>query len=119
VYIGTLMPTCRILRCRYLRIKPSKLFRNLFTSLHGVISESDRNFMLVSCMYVLFLHEIEVCLNCNRLKRSGNYVTREGCLTVHLLHGTMWNANLMQLGNFIDVSLARHVSGTYVHQQEL
>jgi hypothetical protein len=26
-------------------------------------------------MYVLFLHESEVCLNCNRLKRSGNYVT--------------------------------------------
>ena len=29
-----------------------------------------------------------------------------------------WNASLMQLGNFIDVSLARHVSGTYVHHQE-
>jgi len=24
----------------------------------------------------------------------------------------------MQLGNFIDVSLARHVSGTYAHHQE-
>jgi len=24
-----------------------------------------------------------------------------------------WNANLMQLGNFIDIFLARHVSGTY------
>jgi len=30
----------------------------------------------------------------------------------------MWNANLMQQGNFIDVFLARHVSGTYAHQQE-
>ena len=29
-----------------------------------------------------------------------------------------WNANLMQLGNFIDVFLARHVSGTYAHHQE-
>jgi len=28
------------------------------------------------------------------------------------------NANLMQLGNVIDVFLARHVSGTYVHHQE-
>jgi len=29
-----------------------------------------------------------------------------------------WNANLMQIGNFIDVILARHVSGTYTHHQE-
>jgi hypothetical protein len=29
-----------------------------------------------------------------------------------------WNANLMQLGNFTDVFLARHVSGTYAHHQE-
>ena len=28
------------------------------------------------------------------------------------------NANLMQLSNFIDVFLARHVSGTYAHHQE-
>jgi len=28
------------------------------------------------------------------------------------------NANSMQLGNFIDVFLARHVSGTYAHHQE-
>jgi len=27
----------------------------------------------------------------------------------------MWNANLMQQGNFIDIFLAQHVSGTYVH----
>jgi len=43
----------------------------------------------------------------------------EGCLTVHLLHEIIWNANLMQQGNFIDVFLARHVSGTYAHHQEL
>jgi len=42
----------------------------------------------------------------------------EGCLTVHLPHEIMWNANLMQLGNFIDIFLARHVSGTYAHHQE-
>jgi len=29
-----------------------------------------------------------------------------------------WNANSMQLGNFIDVFLARHVSDTYAHYQE-
>jgi len=30
----------------------------------------------------------------------------------------MWNANLMQQGNFIDVFLAWHVSGAYPHHQE-
>ena len=30
----------------------------------------------------------------------------------------MRNANLMQLGNFIDVFLALHVSGAYAHHQE-
>jgi len=37
---------------------------------------------------------------------------------VHLPHEIMWNANLMQQGNFIDVFLALHVSGTYAHLQE-
>jgi len=36
----------------------------------------------------------------------------QGCLTMHLPHEIKWNANLMQLGNFIDVFLARRVSGT-------
>jgi len=42
----------------------------------------------------------------------------EGCLTVHLPHEIKWNANMMQLGNLIDVFLARHISGTYTHHQE-
>ena len=42
----------------------------------------------------------------------------DGCLTVHLPQEMMWNANLMQQGNVIDVFLARHVSGTYAHHQE-
>jgi len=42
----------------------------------------------------------------------------EGCLTVHLLHEIILNANLMQKVNFINVFLARHVSGTYAHHQE-
>jgi len=37
---------------------------------------------------------------------------------MHLPHEMKWNANLMQLGNFIDVLLARHVLGTYAHHQE-
>ena len=43
----------------------------------------------------------------------------EGCLTMHLPHEIIWNANLMQQGDFINVFLARHVSGTYAHHQEL
>jgi len=42
----------------------------------------------------------------------------EGCLNVHRLYEIMWNANLMQQRNFIDIFLARHVSGTYAHHQE-
>jgi len=30
----------------------------------------------------------------------------------------MWNANLMQQSNFIDLFLPRHVSGTCAHHQE-
>ena len=42
----------------------------------------------------------------------------EGCLTIHLPCEIMWNANLMQQGNFINVFLAQHVSSTYAHHQE-
>ena len=35
-----------------------------------------------------------------------------------LVQSTIRNANLMQQGNFINVFLARHVSGTYAHHQE-
>ena len=48
----------------------------------------------------------------------GSTIFSEGYLTVHLPHEIMWNANLMQQGNFIDMFLARHVSGTYAHHQE-
>jgi len=34
------------------------------------------------------------------------------------VHEIMWNANLMQQGNFIDKFLAGHVSDTYTHHQE-
>ena len=39
-------------------------------------------------------------------------------MTLHLPHEIMWNANLMQLGNFITIHLARHVLGTFAHHQE-
>ena len=34
------------------------------------------------------------------------------------IYEIMWSANLKQQGVFIDVFLARRVSGTYVHHQE-
>jgi hypothetical protein len=43
---------------------------------------------------------------------------REGCLNVHLPHEIILNANLMQQGNFINIFLARHISGTYAHHHE-
>jgi len=46
------------------------------------------------------------------------HILLDGCLTVHLPHEIIWNANLMQLGNFIDIFLPRLVSGTYAHHQE-
>ena len=57
------------------------------------------------------------CLSCFTMEWCKTFFF-EGCLTVHLPHAIMWNAYLMQLGNFIDVFLARHVSGTYAHHQE-
>jgi len=42
----------------------------------------------------------------------------KGRLTVRLPHEIKLIGNLMQLGNFIDVFLARHVSGAYAHHQE-
>jgi len=43
----------------------------------------------------------------------GNQFYKRNCL-----NEIMWNANLIQQGNFIDVFLARYVSGTYAHHQE-
>ena len=37
---------------------------------------------------------------------------------MHLSHKIMWNVNLMQQGNSVDIFLARHVSGAYAHHQE-
>ena len=47
-----------------------------------------------------------------------SYLKLEGCLTVHLPREIMWNAILMEQGNFIGVFLARRVLGTYAHHQE-
>ena len=51
-------------------------------------------------------------------KRLKYESTMRVVLTVHLTREIMWNGNLMQQGNFINVFLARHVSGTSAHHQE-
>jgi len=57
--------------------------------------------------------------SCGIIQNHSSYKPQcEGCLTVHLPHEITWNANLMQQGNFINVFLARHVSGIYAHHQE-
>jgi hypothetical protein len=63
-------------------------------------------------------HDFPLPASSLTLTYINNPKVTEGCLTVHLLHEIIWNANLMQQGNFINVLLARHVSGTYAHHQE-
>jgi len=57
-------------------------------------------------------------LSNNKHKCTEESILFEGCLTVHLPHEITWNANLKQHGNFINVFLARHISGTNAHHQE-
>ena len=60
------------------------------------------------------------------IKVSLRYVRLASCvidcntsLLVKVINGEIkLNADLMQQGNFIDVFLVRHVSGTYAHNQE-
>jgi len=59
-------------------------------------------------------YELVLSVSCTSVLMSEGF---EGCLTVHLPHEVMRNANLMQQGNFINIFLARNVSGTYAHHQ--
>jgi len=52
----------------------------------------------------------------NHMKEQVTRPTKR-CLVL-LINEITWNDNLIKLGNFIDVFLARHVSGTYAHHQE-
>ena len=82
----------------------------------------------------------ETSVTWGETKRSGKYLTlsfimEEGYSGLNILSVTasnhwfeitktkeiieiIWNANFLQQGNFIDVFLARQVSGTYAHHQE-
>ena len=56
---------------------------------------------------------------------TGNYITYVGfmlnawrCIETKERSEIIWNANLAQQGNFVNVFSARHVSGIYAHHQE-
>ena len=53
------------------------------------------------------------CLTTVPVMSFDSELTKQTCSDKIIL-----NANLMQQGDFIDVFLARHVSGTHVHHQE-
>jgi len=63
----------------------------------------------------IFFHALRFFHAFSSLVRQISGYKLEGCLNVHLPREITWNAKLMQLGNFINVFLARHVSGTYAH----
>jgi hypothetical protein len=62
-------------------------------------------FLYISSLLLLFFRVS--CFNGPVLK---TVLQLEGCLTLHLPNEIKWNANLMHVGNFIDVFLDRHVS---------
>ena len=77
-------------------------------------------FLWVTIAYIFNLISISIC---------PLYFTRSADVTYHVnqkyfvvwtssSREIMWNANLMQQGNFVGVFLAWHVSGTYAHHQE-
>ena len=63
-------------------------------------------------------HLLFLVITLNRTRTDNVIMNFEGCLTVHLPREIILNANLMQQGNFINVFLTRHVSGTCAHYQE-
>jgi len=85
-------------------------------------------FLIHAPTYLHMSHtSLQVCVSIHRNKCSKkhskyqDHLNRCCCwLHTHTSNYTevKWNANLMQLGNFIDVFLAWHVSGTYAHHQE-
>ena len=62
-------------------------------------------------------HQLYITVSIRRARQSSVFHClpfSENCSNLEII----WNANLMQQGNFINVFLARYVSGTYVHHQE-
>ena len=81
--------------------------------------------LIYICHYINIQHDRQCKYNNTEARSPSHFCCRktiniklEGCLIVHLPHEIIWNANLMQQDNFINVFLARHVSGIYAHHQE-
>ena len=66
------------------------------------------------------LENLSVFPACQEVNKSSAEYVRRMYTFICDLKGNeiIWTASLMQQGNFIDVFLARHVSGTYAHHQE-
>jgi len=59
------------------------------------------------------------CVNPDDKRNNGQGFTKWNTYnTNNELIEIKWNASLIQQGNFIDVFLDRHASGTYAHHQE-
>jgi len=60
----------------------------------------------------------EIFMDSHRIKIFYYTDSSEKSRQTFIIHEIKWNVNLMQIGTFIDVFLARQVSGTYDHHQE-
>ena len=103
--MGTSSLTCG--RHLYRMVLYSETLRTSLLELHQYFGCSLADIFFLGCNY-----EDQFLLRYQTV-RSGREVS-----TFLSKNEIKWNANLMQLGNFIDVFLARHVSGTYAHHQE-
>ena len=81
--------------------------------------------MLHFLVHKIFTFYINGALNCKcpasgpkGLNDQYSVEQWEGSAQMSHPYEMMWNANLVHQGNFIDIFLARHVSGTYAHHQE-
>jgi len=96
---------------------------NLLGKKNVVIFGDSSKLQLLIIIFVVIKMVVYVCISAVAMITFRSVKLRhwdlfEGCLNMYLPHEIKWNANLMQLGNVIDVFLARHVSGTYANHQE-
>jgi len=90
-----------------------------FNNVRSLPIQRNITFWRRAVLYLACLLQRRAMFNPLRTKLYPSYIKTQlvPCSKHSLPHGIKWNANLMQLGNFIDV-LAWHVSGTYTHHQE-
>jgi len=101
VWVGIAETCCRRISFRYWWLFVMKLSGWAECSFHAAGRQDSYRH------YFSYRREIWPCgPSCNVDRKKGR------------LDKIIWNANLMQQDNFINIFLARHVSGTYAHHQE-